>query len=374
MGEQFLFSVIIPVYNVENYLHETIESVVDQTIGFEENIQLILVNDGSKDGSLDICREYEKKYPRNVTVVDKENGGVSSARNTGIEYIRGKYVNFLDSDDKWEPQSFEVTDCVRGLDHIEIISDNSYPGLPHDDIVFSSEATDETQTNWNGLLGYVRYRLENPVFLENLRVFPHGETVDVCVTVNADRPWKGELRFYSPALRETACVHAEAGKGRTEIRAEGLLLREDVHRWDLGDGTCFVMTAAADGLDTVSVRFGVRDFGTRDGHFTLNGRIIHLRAEANCAVFPETGYEPMTPADWDRVLRTYRSYGVNCMRFHSHVPPEAAFEAADALGMLMQPELPCWNPRNAFEDDKEYAFYRDALETNCMPGNSAIAA
>lgn len=107
MGEQFLFSVIIPVYNVENYLHETIESVVDQTIGFEENIQLILVNDGSKDGSLDICREYEKKYPRNVTVVDKENGGVSSARNTGIEYIRGKYVNFLDSDDKWEPQSFE---------------------------------------------------------------------------------------------------------------------------------------------------------------------------------------------------------------------------------------------------------------------------
>jgi hypothetical protein len=107
--------------------------------------------------------------------------------------------------------------------------------------------------------------------------------VDVCVTVNADRPWKGNLRFYSPALRETACVHAEAGKGRTEIRAEGLLLREDVHRWDLGDGTCFVMTAAADGLDTVSVRFGVRDFGTRDGHFTLNGRIIHLRAEANCA-------------------------------------------------------------------------------------------
>ena len=47
---------------------------MDQTIGFEENIQLILVNDGSKDGSLDICREYEKKYPRNVTVVDKENG------------------------------------------------------------------------------------------------------------------------------------------------------------------------------------------------------------------------------------------------------------------------------------------------------------
>ena len=108
MAEQFLFSVIIPVYNVEYYLHDTIESVVGQTIGFEENIQLILVNDGSSDGSLEVCREYEKKYPQNVVVVDKENGGVSSARNEGIKYIRGRYVNFLDSDDKWEPESFEA--------------------------------------------------------------------------------------------------------------------------------------------------------------------------------------------------------------------------------------------------------------------------
>ena len=108
MDRQFLFSVIIPVYNVEDYLRETVDSIVNQTIGFEDNIELILVNDGSSDGSLSVCREYEKTYPDNVIVVDKENGGVSSARNAGIGYIRGKYVNFLDSDDKWTPESFEA--------------------------------------------------------------------------------------------------------------------------------------------------------------------------------------------------------------------------------------------------------------------------
>ena len=106
MNRRFLFSVVIPVYNAEDYLHETIASVLEQTIGFEENIQLILVNDGSRDNSLEICREYAARYPENIEVIDKENGGVSSARNAGIEAIRGKYVNFLDADDKWEKNSF----------------------------------------------------------------------------------------------------------------------------------------------------------------------------------------------------------------------------------------------------------------------------
>ena len=106
MNKPFLFSVIIPIYNSEDYLHETIASVLEQTIGFEENIQLILVNDGSMDSSLEICRDYANRYPDNIDVIDKKNGGVSSARNAGIEAIRGEYVNFLDADDKWEKDSF----------------------------------------------------------------------------------------------------------------------------------------------------------------------------------------------------------------------------------------------------------------------------
>ena len=103
---KFLFSVIIPVYNVEQYVGETIESVINQSIGFE-NIQIILVNDGSPDNSEEICLSYKNKYPDNIIYVKQENAGVSSARNTGIKYIEGKYVNFLDSDDCWDPLAFE---------------------------------------------------------------------------------------------------------------------------------------------------------------------------------------------------------------------------------------------------------------------------
>lgn len=111
MKNKFTVTVIIPAYNVEKYLHETIESVLNQTIGFEENIQLILVNDGSTDNSGTICRQYQERYPQNIWYLEQKNGGVSRARNLGISCIQGKYVNFLDADDRWESDAFTlVTD------------------------------------------------------------------------------------------------------------------------------------------------------------------------------------------------------------------------------------------------------------------------
>lgn len=112
---KYRISVVIPVYNVEKYLSETLDSVIAQSIGFEENIQIILVNDGSPDDSEAICLEYRDRYPDNIVYVVKENGGVSSARNAGIPYIEGKYVNFLDSDDKWTRNSFK-----NGLDFFDM--------------------------------------------------------------------------------------------------------------------------------------------------------------------------------------------------------------------------------------------------------------
>ena len=104
--EQFYFSVVMAVYNAENYLREAVDSVIHQTIGFS-HIQLILVDDGSTDSSGKICDEYKKKYPKNVVVVHKENGRQSSARNAGLKYIKGKYINFMDSDDSFEKNAME---------------------------------------------------------------------------------------------------------------------------------------------------------------------------------------------------------------------------------------------------------------------------
>ena len=107
MDYKYKFSIIVPIYNVEKYIAETIDSIINQSLGFKDNIQLILVNDGSKDKSEEICLKYKNLYPENIIYLKKENGGVSSARNIGIDYINGQYVNFLDGDDKWESDSLE---------------------------------------------------------------------------------------------------------------------------------------------------------------------------------------------------------------------------------------------------------------------------
>ena len=110
---KYKISVIVPVYNVEKYLEETIESVIAQTLGFK-NIQLILVNDGSPDNSEKICLKYKEKYPDNVVYIKQKNSGVSSARNNGINAATGKYIQFLDSDDKVSKNAYK-----RAIDLLE---------------------------------------------------------------------------------------------------------------------------------------------------------------------------------------------------------------------------------------------------------------
>ena len=107
MKKDFKLSVIVPIYNVEDYLAEAIDSVINQTMDFESSVQLILINDGSQDSSEEICKEYQTEYPDNIIYIYKENGGVSSARNMGFDYVEGKYVTFLDPDDMWEETSFQ---------------------------------------------------------------------------------------------------------------------------------------------------------------------------------------------------------------------------------------------------------------------------
>ena len=90
-----LISIIVPIYNVENYLRHCLESIQNQTY---QNFECLLINDGSSDNSAEICREYVEKDSR-FRYFEKENGGVSSARNLGIERSKGQYITFIDSDD-----------------------------------------------------------------------------------------------------------------------------------------------------------------------------------------------------------------------------------------------------------------------------------
>lgn len=262
------------------------------------------------------------------------------------------------------PHVFELSDIWKGEHEVTLISDNSYPGLPHDDIVYSSAATDETQTNWNGVLGFVRLRVEEPVFLESVRVYPRGDRLTVKADLCADRPWSGRLCIRSQALGEDAAMEVCVKAGRTQIVMEDLPLCAQARRWDEYEGRLYELTAEIIPGEEAgkTVTFGIRDFGAgADGRLALNGRTIFLRSEANCAEFPETGHCPMSVEEWTDILETYKSYGVNCVRFHSHCPPEAAFFAADRMGILMQPELSHWNPRDAFESEESFSYYQSEL-------------
>lgn len=99
-----LVSIIIPVYKVEKYLKECLESIVNQTY---ENLEIILVNDGSPDSCGKICDEYARKDAR-VRVIHKENGGLSSARNAGLDIANGEYISFVDSDDAVNEKFIEI--------------------------------------------------------------------------------------------------------------------------------------------------------------------------------------------------------------------------------------------------------------------------
>jgi len=99
VSKKYKVSFVIPVYNSELYLDESIDSIINQTLGFEKNIQLVIVNDGSQDNSGEIAKRYQKKYPENIVYIEQENAGVSAARNVGIERAEGRYIGFLDSDD-----------------------------------------------------------------------------------------------------------------------------------------------------------------------------------------------------------------------------------------------------------------------------------
>ena len=259
---------------------------------------------------------------------------------------------------------FEVTDLIRDENELVFISDNSYEGWPREAILYSSAATDETQTNWNGLLGYIRLRVEKSNFISRVRVYPRHGKIDIAIEIHAAASGREMLHIVSAALNNTLDKHAELQEGLQTILLEGLPPAESVQLWDEYEGIMYPLQVYGTLLETVSIQFGIRKFGSPgDRYLTLNNHRIFLRGETNCCVFPENGHMPMDTDSWKEIFRIYKGYGVNCVRFHSHCPPEAAFTAADEAGVMVQPELSNWDPRTAFESDESIAYYQRELES-----------
>ena len=118
------FSVIIATYNSQNRIKECLNSLISQTVGFEDNIEVIIVDNGSCDGTGPICKEYMDKFPNNFKYIqNNENLGPAIARNIGLTHASGEYVNFLDSDDYMSKNTFKsVLNFFKNNDDVDLVS------------------------------------------------------------------------------------------------------------------------------------------------------------------------------------------------------------------------------------------------------------
>jgi hypothetical protein len=226
-------------------------------------------------------------------------------------------------------------------------------------IEYSHAVSAETQTNWNGIIGRLALRAYDKVHLNDVQVYPDAARKLAKVTVeirNAEKkPVRGTLTLSGHGLNaaksadlKPKTVNFSANDSLTVITAEWPL-GDNVQTWDEFNPALYELTvemkADAGGATfqgTRSATFGVRELSTKATQFVINGRALFIRGTVNCAEFPITGYPPTDLNEWLRIFKICKAYGLNTMRFHSWCPPEAAFEAADLLGIYLQVENSDW--------------------------------
>ncbi len=252
------------------------------------------------------------------------------------------------------PHTYELGPLSPGRHQITLRIDNTeHPAIgdPH-------QISEHTQTNWNGVIGRIGLQVTDPVWLEDVQIYPE--------------PAAGRLRFrvtignatgrpVSGAISITPCSTARLpfSAGAQIAIAEGVCdLPAGVRQWDElapNVSQLRVELLASPYRDVRMQTYGLRSFQTKGTQFVLNGRPVFLRGKVDNCVFPLTGYPSMDAKEWARLFRIAKEYGINHYRFHTWCPPEAAFQAADEVGILMQPELPNWA---AFGDKDHGDFLR----------------
>lgn len=189
MEQNILISVVVPVYNVEAYVGRCVESILNQTY---RNLEVILVDDGSKDRSGILCDEYAAKDAR-VRVIHKENGGLSSARNVGIEKASGEYITFVDSDDWIEADAYAHLLSVMQRYQVKLVCGGNYNVdsktgertlalCPEKEEVITTEEFVGRMFLWQGFDSSACDKLYHRSLLETFR-YPEGKVCeDVAVT------------------------------------------------------------------------------------------------------------------------------------------------------------------------------------------------
>lgn len=220
----------------------------------------------------------------------------------------------------------------------------------------SHSITDHTQGNWNGIVGKIELMAEGKVWLEDIQVYPDlaKKMAKLKINIVNDLPQAvaGKIilqaqSFNSQQKHQTQAITItyEVSEGTKTIEVD-LPMGQNFLTWDEFSPALYRLSAHLQTnnghTSKRSVQFGMRDFAIKGTRFEINGRPIFLRGTVENCQFPLTGYAPMDIASWEKVFRKAKSYGLNHFRFHSYCPPEAAFIAADLVGIYLQPEGPSW--------------------------------
>ena len=226
------------------------------------------------------------------------------------------------------PHQHDLGALSPGKHTLTVCVDNSYKLKIGS---WAHSITEDTQTNWNGIIGAIELRATDPVWIRSAQVFSGKIRVQIGNQTGAEQAGK----------IAGSDVRIPAGGGELEIP----FTSAETRKWDEFSPvthTLDLKLSAGNFSDTRKVPYALRDLAVKDKQFVMNGRPAFMRGPVDECVYPLTGYPPTDKASWLRVLGICKSHGFNFMRFHSWCPPEAAFEAGDELGFLFQIELPLW--------------------------------
>ncbi len=251
------------------------------------------------------------------------------------------------------PHEYDITDLlISGKNRLTIKIDNRVI-IPIG--VNSHSISDHTQSNWNGITGSIKMTATSNVFIDDIKIFPDLERKIAKVIVSVRNPenteFKGKLTLHAQCFNSsksgklpTQNVTIFTKSGEQQVIVDYKIPNPQL--WSEFTPDLYRMSAdlkeRGKVIDNKAVDFGMREFKTKGTRFEVNGCQIFLRGTTECCIFPLTGYPPADTASWAKILRTCKDYGLNHMRFHSYCPPEAAFIAADKLGVYFHVECSSW--------------------------------
>jgi hypothetical protein len=257
------------------------------------------------------------------------------------------------------PHEYDITNLlVKGKNLLSIRIDNRVI-IPIG--VNSHSISDHTQSNWNGITGDISLISKPEVYIDDISIFPDIQKGSVKVIVSlvnsGKNDFNGNLKLQTESYNSDNSRKSPAKivtivtiSGRQQITLEYKITKPQL--WSEFTPALYKMSVTLIGSDNIesdirSVDFGMRDFRTNGTRFEINGNPLFLRGTTECCIFPLTGYPPADVDSWLKVLQTIKDYGLNHVRFHSYCPPEAAFIAADKLGIYFHLECSSWANQGA---------------------------